>query len=101
MNNKRLNDLSIEALSIFGNDKQLTKSIEELSELITAISKFQNGLCHNLNVIEEIADVYIMLNQLRIIFNLGLNHGLVEDVIQKKLNKLESYIIQSKEIINR
>lgn len=49
------------ALEHFGIENQENKAIEEMAELIQAISK-------QTNIAEEIADVQIMLDQLKIIY---------------------------------
>ncbi len=57
------------AIEHYGVEKQLNKVQEELGELITAISKWRNDK-HTINgLIDEIADVEIMVNQLGLILN--------------------------------
>lgn len=53
----------------YGNNAQMTKAVEEMAELIMAITKYQNGLADGQNIIEEIADVEIMTAQLKMMFN--------------------------------
>ena len=57
----------------YGNDVQEDMAIEECSELIKAILKFRRSNAKDSDlrdaVIDEIADVQIMLTQLGIIFN--------------------------------
>lgn len=55
------------AIRINGEKAQEDVAIEECSELITAISHKHRGRDHN--IAEEIADVEIMLDQLKIINN--------------------------------
>lgn len=57
-----------EIISYFGEDNQKLKAIEELSELTIAIINTKNDKTENL--IEEIADVEIMLKQLKIIYKI-------------------------------
>ena len=54
------------AIEHYGKEHQLGVAQEELSELVTAISHYKRGREHN--VAEEIADVEIMLEQLKLIF---------------------------------
>lgn len=72
----------------YGTDHQQDKAIEECSELIQAICKHKEAqilLQKNLlNIIDEIADVEIMLNQLKIIFDC---FGEVENRIDHKINR--------------
>lgn len=52
----------------FGKENQCIVAIEELSELQKEICKFLRGLGNIENLAEEIADVEIMLEQLKIIY---------------------------------
>lgn len=71
------------AIKIYGEEKQELKAVEECSELITAISHKHFNREHN--IAEEIADVEIMLEQLKIINNCD---GEVEEIRQQKLDRL-------------
>ena len=71
----------------YGSANQLEKSQEELSELITEISRYnQNPDEPHLrgNIIDELADVIVMCNQLMIIFDCT---GEVEERIDFKINR--------------
>lgn len=57
------------ALNKWGRDVQLIIAIEEMGELIQALSKFLNGRCPESVVENEIADVMIMMEQLQIVFS--------------------------------
>lgn len=57
------------AVDEYGKESQLIMAMEEMSELIQALSKNIRGYANEDNVAEEIADVEIMLNQLKLIFN--------------------------------
>lgn len=64
-----------DAVSTFGYDAQITKAIEELCELTHALCRYQNALrfgkldeLHVRDVHYEMADVQIMLDQLRLMF---------------------------------
>ena len=52
----------------FGISEQKVKAIEELGELIVALSKSLNGKASYEDVVTEIADVYIMVEQLKLIY---------------------------------
>lgn len=58
-----------QAVNTFGTPAQIIIAMEECSELIKELSKVLRGKCNVDNVSEEIADVQIMLEQLKIIFN--------------------------------
>lgn len=72
----------------YGNDAQEDMAIEECSELIKAILKFRRSDEKTVEmrdaVIDEIADVQIMLTQLGIVFNRVAE---VEDRIDFKINR--------------
>jgi NTP pyrophosphatase (non-canonical NTP hydrolase) len=56
----------------FGSDIQSTICMEECAELIQAISKMKRGKEDKRdNLIEEMADVYIILEQLQYIYDIG------------------------------
>lgn len=74
------------ALDTFGAAIQQVVAMEEMGELIQAISKAIR--CKTNNVEEEIADVEIMLMQLRLIFD----NGKVNKIKQSKLSKLKSMV---------
>ena len=75
------------AIEHYGKEHQLGVAQEELSELVTAISHYKRGREHN--VAEEIADVEIMLSQLKIIFNCTDE---VEEWKEKKVERLANRI---------
>jgi NTP pyrophosphatase (non-canonical NTP hydrolase) len=72
--------LFLDTISFFGQDAQVNKAIEELAELIRGLSKRDVE-----NIAEEMADVYIMLTQLTIIFN---NSDKISDYLSKKKKRL-------------
>ena len=74
------------AINSYGNASQKIKAIEEMGELIQAISK--SLLDGENNVEEEIADVEIMLTQLKIMYNLSD----VENWRNYKLNRLKERV---------
>ena len=74
------------AINTYGNASQKVKAIEEMGELIQAISK---SLVDNKNnVEEEIADVEIMLTQLKIMYSLND----IENWRNYKLNRLKERV---------
>ena len=58
-----------QAVNTFGTPAQIIIAMEECSELIKELSKVLRGKCNVDNISEEIADVQIMIEQLKIIFN--------------------------------
>lgn len=57
------------AVKMWGKDKQLWKAAEEMGELTRALSRNNRGEDNADNIAEEIADVEIMLYQLKQIFD--------------------------------
>lgn len=77
------NQLYNQVIESYGQDAQMIVAMEECSELIQAISKHLRGRETNLE--EEIADVEIMLEQLKLM----CNQSLVEEFKASKLQRLE------------
>jgi len=79
----------LEAIEFFGDVKQQTVAIEEMSELTQQICKFNINRPNKnrMKLVEEFGDVLIMLCQLEIIF--GITPEEVALVQQFKLEKLK------------
>ena len=77
------------AVEKFGIDIQQIVAIEEIGELLQAISKRARGKDNRDNLAEEIADVEIMLEQLKQCYGC---HIQVNDHKRKKLDKLKSMV---------
>jgi hypothetical protein len=75
------------AIATYGKDAQLNVAIEELSELIKEICKNKRGTDNREAIIEEMADCYIMLQQMRIIFGISTSELRSEE--QEKMIRLE------------
>lgn len=73
-----------QAVAHYGRINQLIKAMEECGELIQALARWSNGEAVFGNVCEEIADVEIMLEQLKII----LGDRYAEYLNLKKAEKL-------------
>ena len=65
---------------------QLVKLIEECGEAITAISKLMLNVGSWDNAMEEIADVSVMVQQIK---QYGPNQDVIEDIEYRKLLRLE------------
>ena len=75
-------------------ENQLDQAQEELAELIVAISKYKRAVAKGLykdksltDVIEEIADVKIMIKQVMMLLNISNTE--VNNIEISKLNRLE------------
>ena len=75
------------SIETYGKDMQLIVAMEEFSELTKELCKYLRGQGDIEHIKEEMADCYIMLSQLKIIF--GIEGDGVTDVIQAKLVRLE------------
>lgn len=73
-------------------DKQLIVAIEELSELQKELCKTLRGNINKENIIEELADVYIMLDQIKIYFSITSNE--VEEMIDKKIERTKERLLK-------
>jgi len=81
------------AVDLFGPTHQKVIAMEEMSELTKELSKSIRGAKNIEAVVEEIADVEIMLAQLKVIFDC---HAAVDGVKSEKLRKLKRTILAEK-----
>jgi len=87
-------ELLRKTINHFGEQCQKNKAIEELGELVSALSKEPYGGSKE-SVISEIADVKIVLAQLELMYL----SSRVKEAVDFKLQRLESRLIGS-EIMN-
>lgn len=79
------------AITAYGAPAQMDMAVEEMAELTKALCKVKRVSCTAEakdvleNVVEEMADVQIMLDQLRIIF-----HRSTEEAEEAKLERLKN-----------
>ena len=88
MNNEAIKKIA----DTYGYDAQSRQLIEEMAELTQAINKawrmgndFDNLLVQKRNIKEEIADVTIMLEQMK--YLLDISDTDIEHIINQKLNR--------------
>ena len=74
------------AIAKYGADKQMTVAIEEMSEVIKELCKLQRGIGNRDHLAEEIADATIVLEQMRMLFNLN---QAVCDKMDEKIERLQ------------
>lgn len=95
---KMTREQSLKAMHIlyqYGARNQMLKCCEELSELEAAILKHLNKDGNNTDeVLDEMADVYIMLEQMKNVFPFGKN--VLADRIDYKLNRQAKRIAENK-----
>jgi len=83
-----LDDLCLRAIAEWGGERQMQKVVEECLELAVSIIHFYNGKVPVSAVADELADVYIMLQQ-------AMNYVTpfrdvdYDVIVIKKLQKLE------------
>lgn len=73
-------DVIRKAIDTYGKDAQLWMVIEEMSELSKEICKFKRGKDNFLEIADEMADVYIMLEQLKRLC------AVPQDLIQQRID---------------
>ena len=84
---KAITRLGNTAIGLYGKEKQSMMAIEEMAELTVEILHSLRG--RESNIVEEMADVYIMLEQMRILFENDSSRT-VDEYITIKLEKLAS-----------
>ena len=79
------------ALEHYGPDAQITMVMEEMSELQKELCKYRRGRANYDHIAEEIADVSIMLDQMRLLFQCG---GAVQAWRLEKVRRLADRIAE-------
>ena len=78
------------AITAYGIKAQSIVAIEELSELTKEITKQLRGIGDKSHLIEEIADVEIMLNQVKLMYD--IYEGDVEEYKNRKIERLKAHL---------
>lgn len=93
MKTNELKVLANKALKKWGDEPQIRQTMEECAELIVALNKsmrdIEDSEAVRYNILEEMADVTIMLEQMKKIFDRG---GEFDHALQSKMDKLSSYL---------
>jgi hypothetical protein len=76
-----------QAIDTWGEDMQLNIAVEEFAELTKEICKYKRGADNISNIVEEMADCYIMLEQIKIMF--GLGSEIISDEMNRKIERLK------------
>ena len=74
------------AIVKYGIKNQSIVAVEELSELQKEICKAQRGMLNKEHFIEEMADVWIMCEQLKLMYN--ITDADVQAVVNRKIERL-------------
>lgn len=85
------------AIEMYGKEHQTMIAIEEMSELTKEISKEYRGEENIDKITEEIADVYICLEQLQMIYEIEDED--LDEMIQKKMER--NYDRMIKELLEK
>ena len=85
----RIKNLAQKAIDKFGSEKQRRVAVEELAELILAIHHVDRRKADWQDLAEEIADVEIMITQLKLMTLTEKEYG---KILNEKLDKLEKII---------
>jgi len=89
------NEISLmqSALDKWGLNAQIGQAVEECAELIVVLQKYINRsprlITHD-NIMDEIADVEMMLAQIRLA--LSINDDVLRERIESKFEKLNQYL---------
>jgi NTP pyrophosphatase (non-canonical NTP hydrolase) len=81
-------ELYRKTLAKWGVDAQYDQAVEECAELIAVLKHFRRGKADAQRVIEELADVWLMVGQLAFMFG----EDQVKSAVQEKLAKLEDLL---------
>lgn len=82
-----------EAIEKYGANHQMMMAIEEMSELTKELCKNMRGRNNRENIAEEIADVSIMIEQMKILFDCETSVCFYQD---EKLQRLQKRIENEK-----
>lgn len=83
-----MKEISSKTIKKWGVVAQLWMVVEECAELTNAISKFERGRVNELSVIEELADVSIMVDQMSFYFGKTEFERIREAKLQRLLDRL-------------
>ena len=96
MDERERRDIMLRAIHRYGEAAQIDMAVEEMAELTKALCKVKRATpgatatAAIANVIEEIADVQIMLDQLRLIFARNTDE-VEEDKLRRLLSRINSW----------
>lgn len=79
------------AILKFGQQSQVNVAIEEMSELTKELCKLNRGRNNGDHILEEIADVYIMMHQMTLIFDDPEKKNVIR-IIDEKTKRLEKLL---------
>ena len=78
------------AIAIWGKDAQAKMLLEEMAELQKEVCKAWRGKDNSVEIAEEVADVEVMLAQIKMIFGIDASVGVYRDA---KIERLRQRLI--------
>lgn len=81
----RYRDIYEKTISKWGEEAQYDQMIEECAELIATLQHFARGKVRHETVVEELADVYLMVGQLTYMFG----EDCLQEAVDRKIAKLQ------------
>lgn len=78
------------AIDEWGVENQTIVAIEEMAELTKELTKSLRGIDHTAGITEEMADVYIMLEQVKMMY--GVDESALQKMVDQKLNRLNKIV---------
>lgn len=87
-----------QALETYGEKSQITMVFEEMAELQKELCKHLRGKTNIENIADEIADVEIMFEQMKLHFDIGTS---VENIKGYKIYRLMQRLTKANEEVNR
>lgn len=82
----RYRDIYVRAINKWGEKAQHAQAIEECAELIATLQHYARGKVDRDAVVQELADVYLMIGQLAYMFG----EDRLDAAVQDKIAKLEA-----------
>ena len=79
----RYRDIYLKTIDKWGEEAQYDQMIEECAELIATLQHFARGKVDQSVVVDELADVFLMVGQLTYMFGEDNLHEAVENKIAK------------------
>lgn len=90
----RYKELYQRTIDKWGIDAQCDQAVEECAELIATLKHFKRGKVTEEAIIDELADVYLMLGQLIYMFG----EDKLDDAVERKIVKLEKMLAENDSI---
>lgn len=87
----RYKDLYVRAINKWGVEAQCDQAVEECAELIASLKHLKRGKVSEDELIDELADVYLMLGQLIYMFG----EDKLNAAVDRKIVKLEKLLVEN------